>query len=37
MMRVPSFVLDMSMLRECEGDGNASVGDMGGVAGVKTT
>ena len=25
------FVLHVSMMRECEGDGNAGVGDGGGV------
>ena len=29
------FVLDVSMLRECEGDGNAGVGDGGGVVAVS--
>ena len=30
-MRVLLFVFDLSMLRECEGDGNAGVGDGGCV------
>ena len=30
-MRVLLFVLDVSMLRECDGDGNADVGDGEGV------
>ena len=30
-MRVVLFVLDVRMLRECEGDGNAGVGEEGGV------
>ena len=30
-MRVLLFVLCVCMLRECEGDGNAGVGDGGGV------
>ena len=29
------FLLDMSMLRKCEGDGNVGVGDGGGVAAVS--
>ena len=28
-MRVLLFVLDVSMMRECDGDGNAGVGDGG--------
>ena len=34
-MRVLLFVLDVSMLRECEGDGSGDVGDKGGVVGVS--
>ena len=33
-MRVLLFVCEMSMLRECEGDGNAGVGDGAGVVSV---
>ena len=35
-MRVLLFVLDVILLRECEGNGNAGVGDGGGVVGVST-
>ena len=31
LMRVQLFVLHVCILRECEGDGNAGVGDGGGV------
>ena len=34
-MRVLLFVLDVSMMRECECDGNAGVGDGGGVVTVS--
>ena len=34
-MCVLLFVLDASMLRVCEGDGNAGVGDGGGVVAVS--
>ena len=30
-MRVLLFVVDVSMLKECEGDGNAGAGDGGGA------
>ena len=30
-MRILLFVLHVSMVRECEGNGNAGVGDGGGV------
>ena len=31
MMRILLFVVHVSMVRECEGDGNAGVWDKGGV------
>ena len=34
-MHVLLFVLHVCMLRECEGDGNARVGDRGGVVAVS--
>ena len=34
-MRELLFVLDVIMLRECEGDGNAGVGDGGGIVAVS--
>ena len=35
MMHVLLFVLDVCMLRECEGDGNAGVGAGGCVVGMS--
>ena len=35
MMCILLFVLDVSMLRECEGGGNDGVGDGGGVVRVS--
>ena len=35
-MRILWFVLHVCMLRVCEGDGNAGVGDVGGVVVVST-
>ena len=34
-MRVMLFVLDVSMLRKCEADGNSGVGDGRGGSSVK--
>ena len=34
-MRVLLLLLDVSMMRECEGDGNAGVGDGGGEIAVS--